>query len=204
MGIGNLLSSAYHTIKDNPVRAGLDVGTFGSYEVARPVLGNGVAGAVEHPLDTVHGIYSSTQVGAQPGVGTAPAVNPALLQPDPVTHLYYDPTTGRSYLDAAGTQIVTDPNVAQQVATNVAKANALWAALPAAQQQQQQAYRAQTRAANGLGDVISGVAPSVAQSQLGAGVDAIAANANAMAAGHTGENAALSHIQAMRSASDAQ
>lgn len=47
-------------------------------------------------------------------------------------------------------------------------------------------------------------APSVAQSQLAEGVGATTGAANAMAAGQTGENAALSHIQAMRSAEAAQ
>ncbi len=145
----------------------------------------------------VHGakdIYNSTQVPGQPPVTAGPPANPAQFIRDPTTGLYYDPTSGKTYTDASGTQLVTNPNVAQQVAQNVQRANSLFAT----------ATQGQNQLIGDLQGVVNGTAgPSVAQTQLGTGVDNIAASANAMAAGHTGENAALAHIQAMRSAADA-
>jgi hypothetical protein len=140
------------------------------------------------------GIYGSTQVPGQPGVGAGPPANPAQFIRDPTTGMYYDPTSGKTYTDAAGTQLVTNPNVAQQVAQNIQRANSLFTS----------STQGQNQLIGDLNNVINGSAPSVAQNQLGQGVDNIAKSANAMAAGHTGENAALAHIQAMRSAADAQ
>jgi hypothetical protein len=156
-------------------------------------------------LPVAHGIYNSTQTHGAAPVAAGPPVNPATLQRDPVTGQYFDPTSGKVYADAQGTQQVVDPNTRQQVAMNIQRAQAVFQQLPQAQAQQQQGFAGQTQLAGQLGGVINGTAgPSVAQTQLGQGVGDIANSAESMAAGHTGESAALSHIQAMRTAGDAQ
>ncbi|HXU03765.1 MAG TPA: hypothetical protein VN903_22520 [Polyangia bacterium] len=150
-------------------------------------------------------IYRSTQVNGSAPVTAGPPVNPAALQRDPVTGHYFDPTSGKVYADPNGTQQVVDPNVRQQVAANFARSQAVFSQLPQAQAQQQQGFAGQSALVGNLNGVINGTAgPSVAQTQLGAGVGDIARSAISGAAGQTGESAALAHIQAMRTAGDAQ
>jgi hypothetical protein len=134
-------------------------------------------------------IYGSTQQQQQPGVGGA-AKDPSKLVRDPTTGLYYDPTTGTSYTDPMGQSVVTNPNVAQQVATNVQRSGVLL-------NQFGQAFAGQTGLADSLRGTIAGTTPSVAQTQLQLGLGGIADQQLAQAAGASGENAAMARLAAM-------
>lgn len=132
----------------------------------------------------------------QPGVGGVEQDGMA-LQRDPTTGLFFDPRTGTSYTDANGTVPVTDPNVAQQVATNFARSQQFLGQLSGVQQQQ-------GALAHNLSNVISGGTPSVAGMQLQGGLDSIAAQQQSQAAGVSGGMHPLAQLLAMRNTGQAQ
>lgn len=140
------------------------------------------------------GFFANTP--QQPGVGGA-APTGRQLQQDPTTGLYFDPQTGTSYADATGTSPVTDPNVAQQVATNFARAQSYLTAQQGVQGQQNQL-------GNQLRDVIAGHAPSVAAMQSQQGADTIAAQQMSQAAGVGGASGPLAQLLAMRNTAAGQ
>jgi len=132
----------------------------------------------------------------QPGVG-GPAKDPSQLRQDPTTGMYFDPTTGTSYTDATGATPVTNPNVAQQVASNFATSRSLLGALQGNQATINNAVAGQNQLRGSLLNTINNPnASSVAQTQLGIGADAIARQQLQQAAGTTGANAFLARRNA--------
>ncbi|HEY6875598.1 MAG TPA: hypothetical protein VI384_04490 [Candidatus Dormibacteraeota bacterium] len=132
----------------------------------------------------------------QPGVG-GQNVNNTQLVKDPTTGLYYNPQTGTSYTDAGGDNVVTDPNVAQQVATNYTRSQQFLAHLGGIQQQQGQL-------AGTLSHLIAGNGPSQAQMQTQGALDQIGAQQMSQAAGIGGDAGPLAHLLAMRNTGAAQ
>lgn len=138
----------------------------------------------------------------QPGVG-GPAANPANLVQDPSTGMYYDPTTGTTYTDATGVVPVTNPNVAQQVASNFTKANAFLSTLQGLESERQAVNRQQNNLAGNFREIIAGNAPSVAAMQAQAGGQAAAAQQLAQVAGASGASAPLAGLMAARNTGQA-
>lgn len=131
-----------------------------------------------------------------PGVG-GPAKNPAALVHDPQTGLFYDPTTGTSYTDPNGTQVVKDPNVAQQVAQNFNASRGFMNQLGKDSGMVDQAFQGQTSLAGSLNNTINDPnATSVAGTQLVAGQNDLARTQLAQASGVGGPNAAAARRQA--------
>jgi len=149
--------------------------------------------SVTGPLAGAAGLGPAKQ---QPGVG-GPAVDPSKLQQDPSTGLFYDPTTGTTYADATGQSPVTNPNLAQQVATNFATRTSLLSKLAGNRSTIDNAVTGQKQLTGNLLNTINNPnASSVAQSQLGIGADAIARQQMQQAAGATGANAFLARRNA--------
>jgi hypothetical protein len=158
------------------------------------------------------GIFIGGSVPNQPGVsnGQTPhpnetgGVNGAYI--DPTTGYQYDPNSGTTYT-SDGT-IVTNPNVAQQVAQNYATSRTLLGGLGQANSQRQTAFNGQKGLLSSLDNTISGAGPSVAQNQLTQGLGQIQRTQMAGAAGASGSNAfaarraALSNIGNASSAAD--
>jgi hypothetical protein len=138
----------------------------------------------------------------QPGVGGVRDLSHP-LQRDPISGMYFDPQTGTSYYDALGTQVVTDPNVAQQVATNFQRANAFLGQIVPLQQQQQNVFANQGKLAGQLQDIISGRAPSLTQEQLTNSLNQIAQQQQSQAAGTSGPGQLLAQLAAMRNTGQA-
>src|SRR6266576_2725613 len=96
--------------------------------------GNGAAGFGGAPsnggpsfnINNVHSLRDNPIANAlfgkgpqqQPGVG-GPARDPSKLVRDPVTGMFYDPTTGTSYTDSGGQVVITNPNVADRKSTRL-------------------------------------------------------------------------------------
>ncbi len=130
----------------------------------------------------------------QPGVGNT-ATN--ALQKDPSTGLYFDPTSGTTFLDAGGTQPVTDPNVAQQVAQNFTTSRQFLTRLGNVQGQEGQL-------AGNLSNLIAGGQPSAAQMQMQEGMNSIAQQQLSNAAGVSGAGGPLAQLLAARNTANAQ
>lgn len=107
---------------------------------------------------------------------------------DPATGYYYDPATGTSYMDAQGQTPVANPNVAQQVATNYAQQQAYQRELAASREGVRSGVGGLMNLAGQYGDAAAGRGPSVAQSQLRSGFDAITSTQLSGAAGVGGDN----------------
>ncbi len=121
----------------------------------------------------------------------------AKMVKDPTTGLYTDPTTGKTSTDPYGQSVVTNPNVAQQVAVNNTTGRDILGQLPEYQDQQRTAFGGQQSLAATLNDTIHNPnASSVAQQQLGIGADAAARDQLAIAAGQAGPNAFLARRNA--------
>jgi len=130
------------------------------------------------------------------GVG-GPAADPTKLMHDPVTGMYFDPTTGTSYMDPSGQNPIKDPNVAQQVSKNVQTSQAFLQQTGADRGMVTQAYNGETGLASSLNNTITNPnASSVAQTQLSSGMDALGRNQLSQAAGVGGPNAAAARRQA--------
>lgn len=151
-----------------------------------------------HWYDYLNPIYDANQllsgggsaIPAQPGVGSR-AEDPSRLVQDPTTGMFFDPSTGTTYTDATGLTPVTDPNVAQQVATNFQRSNAFMNGLQQTQQQQGQLAGTLQAAANGQG-------PSVGGAQLTQGLGQAANQQLAIAAGANGASGPLAQMLAAR------
>ena len=148
-------------------------------------------------LNPAYDYHAAFDTKAPPGVG-GPAPEPHRLVQDPGTGYYFDPATGTSYIDAAGTTPVKDPNVAQQVAQNFQTSRDFLGKLGTYADQQQQAFAGQQRLAGNLNDVINGRGgPSVADVQLRQGLDQLSREQLGQAAGASGNNAFGAQRQAM-------
>lgn len=139
----------------------------------------------------------------QPGVGTYKVGSGQPLIQDPTTGYYYDPASGTTFTDASAQFPVTDPNVAQQVATNVSRSQAFMNQLQPLQNQEQGIMGEQGDLAAHLRDVISGKAPSLAGEQLQSGLDAIQRQGLSTAAGTSGAGAPLASLMASRNTGSA-
>jgi len=142
----------------------------------------------------------------QPGVTAngASAPNVSQFQRDPITGMYYDPTTGGVYADQYGTQQVTNPNVAQQVAKNFQTSGALLGGLTGARADAAAANSGQVNLLGQLASVVNGTAPSVAGTQLASTFGDISRSVNSAASGYSGNNAFAARQQAMRTIADQQ
>lgn len=138
----------------------------------------------------------------QPGAG-GPAKDPSKLIQDPNTGMFFDPTSGTSYVDATGQTVITNPNVAQQVALNVQKSNAFLAHLNGLEQERQGVNAGQNGLADSFRSVISGNAPSVAAMQATAGGQEAARQQLAQVAGASGASAPLASLMAARNTGQA-
>lgn len=140
------------------------------------------------------GVFTGASVPDQPGVTNKDtptpnadgAVTGAYI--DPTTGMQYDPTSGTTFT-ADGTAVVTDPNVAQQVAANYATSRTLLGGLGQAKTQQQVAFNGQQGLLGDLNKTITGATPSVAQNQLTQSLGQIQRTQMAGAAGASGANA---------------
>lgn len=141
------------------------------------------------------GINNPT-VPTQPGVGGVASDARQLVQ-DPSTGMFYDPQTGTTYSDPNGRNPVTDPNVAQQVASNFATRSQFLNQLSAVQPQQQ-------ALAAHLNAVVNGQAPSVAGMQAAQGMNQIANDQLSQTAGVGGPTAPLARLMAARNTAAAQ
>lgn len=133
-----------------------------------------------------------------PGIGGAAAPG-TQLQQDPTTGAWYDPANpGKIYADQAGQQPVQNPNIAQQVANNISVRNAFNAKLAASGAQSNEAISGLGGLADSLNNTINNPnSSSVAQIQLGKGLDAAGRQQLGSAAGVSGENAFAAKRQAM-------
>lgn len=138
-----------------------------------------------------------------PGVGGAVAPG-TQLQQDPTTGAWYDPANpGKIYVDQAGQTPVQNPNIAQQVANNIAIRNQFNAKLAASGVQSNEAIGGLGGLATSLNNTINNPnAPSVAQTQLGIGLDAAAHQQLGGAAGVGGQNAFAARRAAMGNIGD--
>lgn len=109
--------------------------------------------------------------------------------PDPGGEVMAKPTPG------------TTPGVSAEDQEN---SRQLMAMLAQYNQQYNQAFADQSRAAAGYGAVINGTAPSVAQGQLTQGLGAIQQAQQSAASGASGQNATIARIAAMQNTGQAQ
>ncbi len=140
---------------------------------------------------------------AQAGVG-GPAADPSKLVQDSQTGMFYDPTTGTSYTDASGQTPITNPNVAQQVATNAQRATSFLGQLGGLEKERTAVSGQQGDLANHFRDIISGNAPSVAAMQAQAQANQAAQQQLAQAAGASGASAPLAALNAARNTGQVQ
>lgn len=136
------------------------------------------------------GFDNVNKQSGQPGVGSGPAANPGLLQQDPATGVFFDPTTGRSYLDPAGTQVVADPNLAQQTAANYQRAGGFYGKIAGTDVTLDRVDAGQNNLLGTLHQTMTDPnAPSVARAQLAQTVDQNGRQILGTAAGVGGNNA---------------
>ena len=140
----------------------------------------------------------------QPGVGGKLRDFSHPLQHDPISGAWFDPQTGTSYLDSMGTQPITNPNIAQQVATNIQRSGAFLGQLGNVEQQQQQVFGQQQGLAHNLGDVITGRAPSLAAEQATQAANQATNQQFSAAAGTAGPAGPLAQMLAARNAANIQ
>lgn len=123
---------------------------------------------------------------------------------DPNTGTYLDPTTGRVFLDAAGTSLSSDPGLNAQATRNLQVANQLYSKLASLSGAFSAVQGRQTQLDTSLDKTIAGQGPSVARSQLYTALDAIQRGQQSQAAGTSGVNAALARSEAMQNTAEAQ
>lgn len=158
------------------------------------------------PFGNIRDALGLGNVPHQPGVAgdTNVPTNPANLVQDPVTGMWYDPTTGRTFTDQSGTTPVTNPNIAQQVAANFQQAQALRALAGQSRAQQNQVFGQQTQLVDNLNTTIHDPnASSVARTQLQQGLGQIANQQLSAAAGVGGQNAFLARRNALNNIANA-
>jgi hypothetical protein len=119
---------------------------------------------------------------------------------DPNTGLYIDNVTGSVYTDPGGAQLSTNPDLNAQSQRNLQIANRMFANMGADQARYREVFSDQAELGRALDRTIRGDAPSVARTQLAAGVEAGTRAAESMAAGATGANAPLARYAAIQSA----
>jgi hypothetical protein len=127
----------------------------------------------------------------QPGVGNGQDVRREDLVPDPSTGMFFDPKTGQTFTDPYGNNVVTDPNVAQQVAANFNTSKQFLTRLGNVQGNED-------KLVGQMQGLINGSVPSVAQTQLGMGQNALAAQQLSQAAGVGGAAGPLAQLLAAR------
>lgn len=148
----------------------------------------------DNPIsNAVVGAPEKQQPGVvQPGQG----VNPANLVRDPTTGFYFDPATGTTYQDPNGHIPVTNPNIAQQVASNFNNSQAFSRHIATVRENQD-------ALGQNLQGVISGRTPSAAGMQLGQGLEQIQNQQLSQAAGVQGAASPLANLMAMRNTGSA-
>lgn len=174
-------------VKDNPRLAALAAGP----------LGFGVAQGKSLRDNPVSNFIFGAGPQQQPGVG-GPAKDPSKLMRDPVTGMFYDPTTGTSYTDAGGQVVIANPNVAQQVATNAQRATAFLSQLGGLEQERKAEQEKQQALEGHFNAVLSGNAPSVAEMQARGLAQAGASQQLAQVAGASGASSPLAALMAAR------
>ncbi len=148
--------------------------------------------------DAVYDFYiDKTAQADQPGVGGP--INPAdaarLQKQQDGT--FRDPATGTTYTDASGQTPIANPNVAQQVAANDARARDFLGRAATGDAEHAQTFAGQTQLDNQFQQTIAGKTPSVAQTMLGASTDALNRRQLSAAAGVGGANAFAARRQAL-------
>ncbi len=108
---------------------------------------------------------------------------------DPITGQYIDPTTG---------QVIQNPNVAQQVAATSVRQREAEQSAGEYGQRESDIFGQQSDLAGYLNDVIAGKTPSVAELQLGRGLDSIRRQAVGIAGTATGANMPLAQLTALQ------
>lgn len=126
---------------------------------------------------------------------------PTVVHYDPATGLYVNPETGMASQDPHGQQ-PANPALGAQASRNLGISNQLLSQLAPAQQQYQTAQAGQTAAANSLGGVIAGTAPTASGTALAQGLGQAQRAAESEASGATGTNAALARMQAIQTGGD--
>jgi hypothetical protein len=150
--------------------------------------------------------HNGNKVPQQPGVTANGPSSFTDLQKDPVTGLYYDPTTGNVFTSPhpyPENQVV-NPNVAQQVASNFQTGQALIGQVSGARKDAGAAASGQAGLIQNLNGVISGSAPSVAGTQLAGTLGGIERTQEALASGQGGANAFAARQAAARNIGAAQ
>ncbi len=164
--------------------------TPGVSNVKGAIQGNGWQALGGAGYKVAKNFSNATDNPQQPGVGAGAAVNPATLQRDPTSGIYYDPATGRSYTDPAGTQVVADPNLAQQTAANFQRAGGFFGKVGATDATLDAVNTGQNQLGATLDRTINDPnAPSVARAQLAQTTDANGRQILGTAAGVGGANA---------------
>lgn len=146
------------------------------------------------------------KVPAQPGVTANGESSFTDLKQDPVTGLYYDPTTGNVFNSPhpyPENQVV-NPNVAQQVASNFQQSQAILGGVTQARANASTANAGQAQLVGDLNGVISGSAPSVAGTQLAGTLGGIQRTQSALASGQGGANAFAARRAAAQNIGNAQ
>jgi len=149
---------------------------------------------------------NGNKIPQQPGVTANGESSFQDLQKDPVTGLYYDPTTGNVFNSPhpyPQNQVV-NPNVVQQVASNFQQGNALLGQVAGARKDAGAAASGQGQLIQDLNGVISGSAPSVAGTQLAGTLGGIERTQEALASGQGGANAFAARQAAARNIGAAQ
>lgn len=123
---------------------------------------------------------------------------------DPQTGLYVDSATGAVSSDPLGATAITDPSLMGQARRNLEISHGLLNQLGTFGSQYGQAFNAEGQLSRSLNDTIEGRGPSVAQTQLEAGLGDIRHAQESEASGATGENGALAHMNAMVNTGQAQ
>jgi hypothetical protein len=117
------------------------------------------------------------------------------LHQDPTTGLYFDPESGTTFTDPMGQNVVTDPNVAQQVAANFNASREFLTRFG-------QVQGNQNKLVGNLQGLLSGQSPSFARSAAAENVNDITQQQRSMAAGVSGPTGPLANLLAMRNAAE--
>jgi hypothetical protein len=139
------------------------------------------------PGDLLHQNNVPNQAGANTGNGDT--FDQRNLKQDPTTGYYMDVTTGTIYQSPYGGNVITDPNVAQQVARNFGTSQEIIKGLATARTTGAQALSGQNGLVQDYQSTINGSAPSVAQNQLTQNLGNIQRTQMALASGTGGANA---------------
>jgi len=181
-----------------------------------------VGKSIENTLNSAKGITSWPHELAQ-ALGLAPGDQPGIApynpsqggaQEDPnltrrnpnFPDYGYDPVNGQYYWlgnSATGPQSVINPNVAQQVGAATLKSREHDLRSQGYGARESDIFGEQSDLANYLNDVIAGKTPSVAEMQLGAGLDSIKRSTLGMTSGVGGATSPLMQLTALNANSRA-